>query len=698
MKQGIQFETRFRKIFLMSLNVALAAVVVVYNGCRLVDGTDPGINSLILNSMSISAPCEADAVVAESYSCKPSVTLPEELKDLDASIDQVIWELTPDHTCSWIEINPTTGQIFGVPSRDAIGTCVLALRVVTSEKPSSDFVQPLTIHGPKISFADKNCPLTAIAEKPYSCDIEAISPLTDAQFTYTLGTDNKCSWASVNPSTGEVSGTPSLASVGPCQLSVVTNIDSIATAVARMTITVPSVPVTVLASCPLKAEAGVSYSCAPTASAPLTSPTFTWILSAGNTCTWASINSTTGAISGVPLIQSTGPCRLDFAAKLANGSFGQSSVTVVIAPKAYNEMQLTDLSPLAGDTAGQAVAIDGNTAVVGSPKANSGRGSASIFQFDGANWRKVATLFPPSTGRFQSFGHSVAIFGTSILVGAPDSTVDDIGDGAVFAFEGAGTVWSQTQILTMAAMPDGFQMFFGSSIDIDETGSRAVAGASHYYATPGAFMLTKSGGTWSIGTPLNYTTQSRGGSSTRIKVALHGSLAVVSDTGASEVHIFRYANSAWTNEAMLSGSGLPGFGASIDVSLDKILIGVPQERNSMGGAYLYERGASSWTQTKAIRAIDEVAGQLCGTSVSLSNNQMVIGCPTSTKMGSAYVYTLLNSTWNLTSKLVPTNSQTADRFGISVGIMGRHVLIGADQFDSTSGSNSGAAYIYRTKN
>lgn len=250
-------------------------------------------------------------------------------------------------------------------------------------------------------------------------------------------------------------------------------------------------------------------------------------------------------------------------------------------------------------------------------------------------------------------------------------------------------------------MPSGFQMFFGSSIDIDETGSRAVVGASHYYATPAAFILTKSGSTWTIGAPLNYVTGSAGGSSKRIKVALNGSLAVVSDTVAGtdgEIHIFRYANGAWTEEAKLSGTGLPGFGTSIDVSSEKILVGVPKERNNMGGAYLYERGASSWTQTKAIRAVDEFVGQQCGTSVSLSNNLMAIGCPTSATRGSAYVYTYLNSTWSLTSKLVSTNSQIADRFGISVSIMGRNLIIGADQFDSTSGADSGAAYIYRTKN
>jgi len=695
MSQCNQNETsRTFKILGKILDSALLILLMANAGCKLVDGQDPGNDSIILNSMAVSAVCSTEAVVAESYSCNPEVSISEEV-----DFTQLTWELTAEHTCSWLQINPTTGQLFGVAPRDQIGSCVMALRVVTIEEPSSDFVQPLTILGPRISFIDKNCPLTVPVDSTYQCDIEATSPLVDAQFTYNLAPATTCSWAVINPSTGAISGTPVLGSVGSCRLSVVAEIDSIASAVSQFTVTVPAVAVSVSHSCGLNVSAGATYSCAPKASAPIASPQFTWSLSPTNTCVWASIAPATGVVSGTPVVHSTGPCRLDFMARLPNGSFGQSSVTVTVSPMGYTQNQLMDLNADSNERTGRSVAIDGNFAVIGSPSDDGGAGSVSVYQFDGASWRKNAVFASPDPKLIKSFGYTVAISGNSILVGAPDSSVSQFKEGAVVAYDWTGSSWTQTQIITPSSPTNRSQMHFGANIDID--GTQALVASSHFN-TDAAYILNKVSSRWTVGASLTFAAVNSANGPDRVKVALHGSVAIVSDTHGSvnqngEVRVFKKVNGTWNPDGILASTSSGTFGASVDTFNGKILIGTPGERSSAGTAYLYESGQNAWIQTKAFRAIDESADQRCGTGVSLNASQAVIGCAATSKLGSVYVYSLQASAWNLSSKFIPTNAQTADLFGNTVGISGRHILIGAEQFDGFNTSNSGTAYIFSAK-
>jgi hypothetical protein len=690
MQMGTQNETSLRHQFLL---LAFLICPFLNTGCRLVDGQDPGVQALILNSMAVSASsCGPDAAVAEAYSCQPVVSMPDQSLDVDVS--QFSWELTADNTCSWIQINPTTGQVFGIPTRDQMGPCVMALRVVTAKDPSSDFVLPMTVHGPKLSFVDQNCPLSVAVENAYSCALKTQTPLENAKVTYILGSDNKCSWASVNALTGVVSGTPPLSATGSCVLAVDAAIDSIATASTKMTINVPQVSIKITADCPTTVDAGSNYACAPKATVAVNNPVYTWSLSGSNTCKWATINATTGAISGTPQIQATGPCRLDVTAQLPNGALGQASLTVYVGIKGYSQQQLTDLNADANENAGHSVAIDGNFAVIGSPNDNKGVGSASVYQFDGFSWKKVAVLAAPDS-KMQSFGHAVAISGDWILVGAPNTTNTNTGDGSLVAFQRSGNIWSKTQVLT--APSDRFLMNLGSSLDMD--GATAIVGTSHYN-TNAAYILTRSGSTWSLGAPLNFPAVNSAEGTGRIKVALQGSIAVVADISASdtgEVHIFKFNGIAWSHSALISAPSGKGFGSSVDTYGGKVLIGSSLERGGAGIAYLYQEGTNSWVQTQSFIAIDQTTTQQCGSAVSLNGAKAVIGC-SSAGRGSAYVYSSASGAWVLSSKFMPSNGQLSDHFGISVSASASNVIVGADFFDASGAlADSGSAYIFTEK-
>ncbi len=96
----------------------------------------------------------------------------------------------------------------------------------------------------------------------------------------------------------------------------------------------------------------------------------------------------------------------------------------------------------AGDRFGYAVAVDGDTIVVGAPQrtvgANSEEGTAYVYARNqgGADvWGLVKTLTIEGGGAaLDHFGYSVAISGDTVVVGAPDSHGVSADQGATYVF------------------------------------------------------------------------------------------------------------------------------------------------------------------------------------------------------------------------------------------------------------------------
>jgi hypothetical protein len=195
----------------------------------------------------------------------------------------------------------------------------------------------------------------------------------------------------------------------------------------------------------------------------------------------------------------------------------------------------------ADDVFGAAVAISGDLLVVGAP-AQTQAGSAYVFRFDaGASaWPLDGELDPASGGAYDGFGGAVAIDGDTVIVGA--SADDDFGanSGAAYVYGYNGSTWQLQQKLLAsdATAHDGF----GGAVDLH--GGLAVVGATggnDYGASSGAAYVYRSDdGTWPESTkllapglePFNLF---------GISVALEDLTAVVgtiSNDGRGSVHVF----------------------------------------------------------------------------------------------------------------------------------------------------------------
>jgi hypothetical protein len=108
----------------------------------------------------------------------------------------------------------------------------------------------------------------------------------------------------------------------------------------------------------------------------------------------------------------------------------------------------TMLKPPSGATDlqfGETTAIDGNTIVVGTSKANSNTGAAYIFTGSGSTWAHQQTVSPDSAGESfsQNLNHGLALDGDTLVVGAINESTDQNNSGAVYVFTRSGSTWTK---------------------------------------------------------------------------------------------------------------------------------------------------------------------------------------------------------------------------------------------------------------
>jgi hypothetical protein len=352
--------------------------------------------------------------------------------------------------------------------------------------------------------------------------------------------------------------------------------------------------------------------------------------------------------------------------------------------------ELTAADGAAGDQFGGSVALYGSTAVVGAPGKNSNAGVAYVFTGSGGTWSQRSELFASDAMAYEEFGSSVAVSGSTAVVGAygRNSFGHPYG-GAAYVFTGSGGTWSQQAELT--AIDGTTNGEFGYSVAV--YGSTALVGALDNLSGSGAaYVFTSSGGTWSQEAELTAADSAPG--DRFALVALSGSTALVGapakNTGTGAAYVFVLPS----QQAKLTAADAAAndrFGVSVAVSGSTAVVGAYGKNTGAGAAYVFTRSGSTWTQRAKLTATGVAAGDYFGYSVAVSGSTVVVGAPaTSPNTGAAYVFTGSGSTWTQRAKLTATGGAPGDRFGYAVALSGSVAVIGA----TGSNSNTGAAYVF----
>ena len=194
-------------------------------------------------------------------------------------------------------------------------------------------------------------------------------------------------------------------------------------------------------------------------------------------------------------------------------------------------------------------------------------------------------------------------------------------------------------------------------------------------------------------------------------VAINGETAVVGapddDTAAGNnagsAYVFVRSGISWSQQAKLTASdaaAFDAFGKSVAIDGNTIVVGADLDSDAgsfSGSAYVFVRSGTSWSEQQKLTASDAAAGDQFGISVGISGETVVVGAVADddggASSGSAYVFVRSGTSWSQQQKLTASDAASGDFFGFAVTIGGDTVGVGAPQ-DDDGGTNSGSAYVF----
>jgi len=256
------------------------------------------------------------------------------------------------------------------------------------------------------------------------------------------------------------------------------------------------------------------------------------------------------------------------------------------------------------DWFGYSVAIDGDTIVASAMGEDTGAtntGAAYIFTRSGTTWTQQAKIQASDRSTGAYFGSSAAIDGDTVIVGAFGKNAET---GAAYIFARSGTTWTQqAKILSSDIQAEDK---FGHSVAID--GDTVIVGAwgedTGANAAGSAYVFTRSGTTW--------TQQAKIQASDPEAVDLFGySVAIEADTvivsapvedpagltSAGSAYIFTRDGTTWTQQIKILASDRASsdeFGTSVAISGDTVIVGAkyedPDGTGDAGAAYIFVGG------------------------------------------------------------------------------------------------------------
>lgn len=343
-----------------------------------------------------------------------------------------------------------------------------------------------------------------------------------------------------------------------------------------------------------------------------------------------------------------------------------SEVSHSLFDNCANYVQQQKLMAVDGGNLGQfgnAVAINGNTMVVGRPSdtigGNNFQGSAYIFVRSAGTWSLQQKLLQPDGAANDGFGSSVAISGDTVLIGAGgDDVAPNNNQGSAYVFVRNGTVWSLQQKLlaTDGSFADGF----GNSV--------AIAGDTAVISAIGDQPQSLS--------------------------------------GQGSAYIFVRSGTNWSQQQKLvasDGDGGDGFGHRVSIDGETVLIAALLDdvgsNIDQGSAYVFVRSGTTWSEQQKLTAADGTGAEYFATSIALNGDTVVAGIPSDTigvnqTQGSAYVFVRSGTTWSQQQKLTAADGESADSFGNTVAVSGDSIIVGVSGDNIASSVLQGSVYTF----
>jgi hypothetical protein len=404
-----------------------------------------------------------------------------------------------------------------------------------------------------------------------------------------------------------------------------------------------------------------------------------------------------------------------------------------------------------------------------------GAGAAYVFVRSGTNWVQQAYLKASNTEANDNFGFAVAIDGDTVVVGAigEDSNATGVNgnqgnnsianSGAAYVFVRNGTNWTQ-QAYLKSSNP-GADDVFGYNVaisrdtivvgswaeDSSATGVNGNQGSNSATDSGAVYIFVRSGTNW---TQQAYLKASNTGANDSLgaMVAVSGDTLIVGapgeSSGAGAAYVFVRHGTNWVQQAYLKASNTQagdGFGYSVAMDGDTAVVGALYESSNAtgvngnqsnnnalqsGAAYVFVRQGTNWSQQAYLKASNTEAGDEFGASVAVSGDTVLVAAPREDSSsagvngnqnnngaegsGAVYLFVRTGTNWLQRAYLKASDPGVSDFFGSydsalnGVAISGDTIVVGApNEASNATGVNgnqannsaqtSGAAYVFTGK-
>jgi hypothetical protein len=387
---------------------------------------------------------------------------------------------------------------------------------------------------------------------------------------------------------------------------------------------------------------------------------------------------------------------------------------------------LTSSDGAAGDLGGRAVAISGNTIVVGAEThtvgPNQGAGAVYVFTEPSGGWANATqtaelTATEATSGHEHHLGNSVGISGNTIVAGAPGAGPHP-SQGAAYVFAKPAGEWKDATQTAELIGSDGAEGDATGYEAVAISGSTVVMGARSHTAHGALYVFTEPGGGWAA-CPLvggvntcGQTAKLTVSASTELGIAVSISENTIAALGQGDpAYVFVKPGSGWADATKATAELTASSGAILTDGTAQIAISgnTLVEGSWQGDAlYVFEKPAGEWanatTETAELTASDGTPGNDLGFSVATEGETIVAGAPqqeegTNGVQGAVYTYAKPSTGWanaTQTQELTTSGGVKGELLGWDVALGGETILGGAPESKIGANSRQGTAYVFAT--
>jgi len=379
---------------------------------------------------------------------------------------------------------------------------------------------------------------------------------------------------------------------------------------------------------------------------------------------------------------------------------------------------------------GYCVAIDKNRAIVGSPGDFNERGRVQLLaRAANEHWQSEGSVVNPIPQEGERFGHSIALAGTWMVIGAPghdEAGMEDVGRVSLF-HKGNGLGWHFVKSLDAPGLTAGAE--YGMAVAM--TSHWAFVGApgmSHGYI----FERNKGGiNSWSLATTIDESAAGGRFGSAVTSDGDHAAFSAPEREGiappgempatvpaAGQVIIYESSlvggEIVWLPKKTLPspapdgsfGSPNARLGSSLALHHGVLLAGAPGYLNETGRVKAFgvnRGGLENWGELQTLTSASASPGDQFGSSLGIGQRWFFVGAPGQyqggIETGAVHVFDRNKITLPVAlpadSVILHPRSQEDDKFGAALGFSANQLLVGLPGRKGTTGfADSGTTAIF----